>query len=170
MGMLVSDNFFDVLGVQPALGRMFTPEEGRVPGRDAVVVLGHDFWKNVLAGDASIVNGVVWINGIDFTVVGVAPESFTGMDESIVAFFVPIMMAERLSAAGREPARRQSGARRSRSRAGSTRVCRGRAAQAELTTLWTGWSSSFPTRTGIARLRFAASWKIAFRMKGRTPR
>ena len=54
MGMLVSDNFFDVLGIQPVLGRRFTPEEGQVPGRDAVVVLGHDFWKNVLAEDRSV--------------------------------------------------------------------------------------------------------------------
>ena len=53
MGMLVSDNFFDVLGVQPALGRTFTREEGQAPGRDAVVVLSYDFWKNALAADTS---------------------------------------------------------------------------------------------------------------------
>ena len=45
MGTLVTDNFFSVLGVRPLLGRAFIPEEGRVPGRDAVVVLGYDFWK-----------------------------------------------------------------------------------------------------------------------------
>ena len=54
LGMLVSDNFFDVLGIQPVLGRRFAAEEGQVPGRDAVVVLGHDFWKNVLAEDPSV--------------------------------------------------------------------------------------------------------------------
>jgi hypothetical protein len=54
IGMLVSDNFFSVLGVQPALGRSFTPEEGQVPGRDAVVVLSYDFWKNAMAGDRSL--------------------------------------------------------------------------------------------------------------------
>lgn len=58
LGMLVSDNFFNVLGVQPALGRTFTLEEGHVPGRDAVVVLSYDFWKSALAGDASILNAV----------------------------------------------------------------------------------------------------------------
>jgi hypothetical protein len=73
MGMLVSDNFFNVLGVQPALGRTFTLEEGHVPGRDAVVVLSYDFWKNALAEDTSILDAVVWMNGIDFHVIGVAP-------------------------------------------------------------------------------------------------
>ena len=91
---------FDVLGVQPALGRRFTAEEGRVPGRDAVVVLGHDFWKNALAADPSVlIDRSVLINGIEFNVVGVALASFTGMDESIPAFFMPMMMAERLSGA-----------------------------------------------------------------------
>ena len=66
MGMLVSDNFFDVLGIQPALGRRFTPSEGQVPGRDAVVVLGHDFWNNALAGDGSILGSTVVLNGVDF--------------------------------------------------------------------------------------------------------
>ena len=82
MGMLVSDNFFDVLGIQPALGRRFTPSEGEVPGRDAVVVLGHDFWSSALAGDGSILGSTVVLNGVDFTVVGVAPASFTGTDVS----------------------------------------------------------------------------------------
>src|SRR5204862_110212 len=77
MGMFVTDNFFRVLGVEPMLGRAFAPEEGAVPGRDAVVVLGYDFWKNTLGADASILNRVVLINGVDFHVIGVAPERFT---------------------------------------------------------------------------------------------
>jgi hypothetical protein len=76
LAMMVSDNFFDVLGIQPALGRRFAPGEGSVPGRDAVVVLGHDFWHNTLAADGSVLNSVVLINGIDFTVIGVAPARF----------------------------------------------------------------------------------------------
>jgi len=143
LGMLVSDNFFSVLGIQPVLGRMFTPEEGTVPGRDAVVVLGYDFWKNVLAGDTSIINGVVWINGIDFNVVGVAPASFTGMDESIPAFFMPIMMAERLGAARENPLE---------DRAARSFVVKGRlksgvsrqGAQTELATLWKGLERQYP--------------------------
>ncbi len=56
-----------------------------MPGRDAVVVLSHDFWSNVLAADASIVNAVVHINGIDFTVIGVAPSIFTGIEPTMPA-------------------------------------------------------------------------------------
>jgi putative ABC transport system permease protein len=99
MGMLVSGNFFQAMGVEPALGRGFQPGEDQVPGRDAVVVLGHDFWKKQLGGDASIVGRKVRLDGLDFTVIGVAPERFTGMDQYIrPAMFVPLAMAPRLSA------------------------------------------------------------------------
>src|SRR5262245_35046450 len=47
IGFLVSGNFFDVLGVSPALGRGFRPDEDEVPGRDPVVVLSYDFWKEI---------------------------------------------------------------------------------------------------------------------------
>ena len=159
MGMLVSDNFFDVLGIQPALGRLFTPQEGSAPGRDAIVVLGYTFWKNVLAGDTSMVNGVVWINGIDFTVVGVAPASFTGMDETIPAFFVPIMMAERLSTrsepgrgAGPEQGRRAARENLLEDRGARAFGVKGRlnpgvsrqGAQTELATLWKRLEQQYP--------------------------
>ena len=94
MGMLVSGNFFQAMGVEPALGRGFQLDEDRVPGRDAVVVLGHDFWKKQLGEDASIVGRKVRLDGLDFTVIGVAPERFTGMDQYIrPAVFVPLAMA-----------------------------------------------------------------------------
>ncbi len=100
VGMLVSDNFFGVLGVTPALGRGFTLEEGRVPGKDAVVVLGYDFWTSTLAADRAILNDVIWMNGIDFHVVGVAPPNFDGTEPPLrPAFYVPLAMAQRLSAA-----------------------------------------------------------------------
>jgi putative ABC transport system permease protein len=143
MGMLVSDNFFDALGVQPALGRKFTPEEGAVPGRDAVVVLGHDFWTNALAADPSVLGRTILLNGIDFTVIGVAPQSFTGMDESVPAFFAPIMMAERLSGS-RERVIEDRSARtfavKGRLGPGVSRT----AAHAELATRWSGLLQQYP--------------------------
>ena len=54
-GMLVSGNYFRVLGVEPQVGRGFRADEDEVPGRDAVVVLGPDFWKNEFAGDPAVV-------------------------------------------------------------------------------------------------------------------
>ena len=78
-GMLVSGNFFSALGVTPRLGRGFREDEDRVPAKNAVVVLAHDFWRNQFAGDPSVVGRTVRLNGADFTVVGVAPESFPGL-------------------------------------------------------------------------------------------
>ena len=96
-GMLVSGNFFRVLHVEPQGGRGFKPEEDQVPGRDAVVVLGHDFWKNQYGSDASVIGRSIRLNGVDFRVIGVAPESFTGMDQYVrPAFFIPAMMAPSL--------------------------------------------------------------------------
>lgn len=96
-GMLVSGNFFRVMGVEPELGRGFLPEEDHVPGRNAVVVVGHDFWQTQLGADRSIIGKPVRLNGIEFTVIGVAPERFTGMDPLLrPSMFVPMMMAQKL--------------------------------------------------------------------------
>jgi predicted permease len=78
-GMMVSGNYFHVLGVEPRVGRGFRQDEDQVPGRNAVVVLGPDFWKHEFASDPSIVGRTVRLNGTDFTVIGVAPETFPGM-------------------------------------------------------------------------------------------
>jgi macrolide transport system ATP-binding/permease protein len=97
MGMLVSGNLFKVMGVQPAVGRAFLPDEDRVPGRDAVVVLGHALWEQQYGSDPSIVGRRVDLDGHPFTVIGVAPPEFTGMDQFVrTAFFVPLMMSPQL--------------------------------------------------------------------------
>jgi predicted permease len=97
MGMVVSDNFFSVMGVQPDRGRIFRPEEHAVPGRDAVVVLSHSLWDRLFGADPSVLGRQVLIRGIEFTIVGVAPEQFTGLNQFVRAeFFVPLMMWPRL--------------------------------------------------------------------------
>src|ERR1700724_2830205 len=75
-GMMVSGNYFRVLGVEPRLGRGFREDEDRVPGRDAVVVLGPEFWKHEFANDPSVLGRTIHLNGREFTVIGVAPETF----------------------------------------------------------------------------------------------
>jgi predicted permease len=98
MGMAVSDNFFSVLGVTPAIGRAFAAGEGQVADRDPVLVLGHDFWNGALGADRSIVGREVWVNGVAMKVIGVAPERFSGMDQYLrPAFFLPATMLHRLS-------------------------------------------------------------------------
>ncbi len=90
---MVSSNFFRVLGVEPELGRGFLPEEDRVAGRDAVAVLSYGTWQQEFAGDPAVLGRKVRIAGIDFTIVGVAPERFTGLHPYIrEAAFVPLAM------------------------------------------------------------------------------
>jgi macrolide transport system ATP-binding/permease protein len=97
-GMLVSANYFRVLGVEPQLGRGFRDDEDQVAGRDAVVVLGHDFWNHEFGGDPSVVGRTVRLNGTDFTVIGVAPESFPGLlIFSRPDFYIPLAMARLFS-------------------------------------------------------------------------
>jgi predicted permease len=96
-GMAVSGNFFDVLGVAPQLGRAFRADEDRVPERDAVVILSYGFWEE-LGSDPAILGRNVRIGRADFSVVGVAPESFSGPDRyHRPKFYVPLMMWPRLT-------------------------------------------------------------------------
>src|SRR5918996_1169820 len=74
-GVPVSDNFFDVLGVRPALGRTFTPAECTWNGPKAVI-LAHGFWERRFNSDASIVGTALTINNEPHAVVGVLPASF----------------------------------------------------------------------------------------------
>lgn len=84
-GMLVSGNYFDVLGVQPALGRSFLPDEDRTPGAHPVVVISHGLWQRRFGGVPNIIGKEVSLNGHAFTVVGVAPRGFT----STLSIFAP---------------------------------------------------------------------------------
>jgi macrolide transport system ATP-binding/permease protein len=77
-GLLVSGNYFDVVGVKPALGRAFRPDEDVAPGRDAVVVLSHALWQRRFGGDPQVVGRTVRLNTHPFTVIGVAPPAFVG--------------------------------------------------------------------------------------------
>jgi len=95
-GMLVSADYFRVLGVEPRIGRGFRDDEDEVPGRDAVMVLGSDCWKHEFGGDPSVVGRTVRLNGANFTIVGVA--SFPGMLMfQHPDFYVPLAMARTFS-------------------------------------------------------------------------
>jgi predicted permease len=99
LAMLVSGDLFRVMGLRPAAGRDFLPEEDTVPGRDPVVILGHTFWTEQMGADPAVIGRTIRLNGLDFTVVGVAPEGFTGLAQySRFDFFAPLMMWPRLIA------------------------------------------------------------------------
>jgi predicted permease len=74
----VSGNYFPILGVQPALGRLFLPTEGQTPGADPVIVLGFSYWQKRFAGDIAVIGKHVEINNHPLTIVGVAPPEFHG--------------------------------------------------------------------------------------------
>jgi len=96
-GMYVSGNFFRVLRVQPALGRGFLESEDQALGRDAVVVLGHDYWLSQFNGNPSVIGSTIWINSAPCTIIGVLPEQFTGIDQFFKpSIYVPLAMSPRL--------------------------------------------------------------------------
>ena len=93
VGMAVSGNFFEAMEVHPPLGRALRADENDVPGRSPVVVLDYDEWRQQFAADPSIVNKRITLGGVEFTVVGVAPDNFTGIDHDVKpSFYIPIAM------------------------------------------------------------------------------
>jgi predicted permease len=76
---VVTGNFFDVLGVRPALGRVLSPSDDGAPGTNPVVVLSYGYWTRRFGGDPSILNQAISINGHPMTVVGVSARGFEGV-------------------------------------------------------------------------------------------
>ncbi len=96
-GFMVSGNYFDALGVKPAQGRFFLPEEDSVPGGHPVAVLHHVFWQEELGGDPGVVGQTVKLNGSPFTIIGVAPAGFDGLNIGFEpVMWVPMAMNQTL--------------------------------------------------------------------------
>jgi macrolide transport system ATP-binding/permease protein len=92
LGELVSGNYFDVLQVRLVLGRGFLPEEDTSPNGHPVAILNYNFWRK-LGGDPGIIGSTVTLNGHAFTIIGVAPRTFTGVDVGIAPdVWVPMAM------------------------------------------------------------------------------
>src|SRR5712691_1542782 len=75
---LVTGNYFDVLGVRPAAGRFFMPDEDRTPGTHPVAVIGYGLWQRRFGGRPDAIGLTIELNRQTFTIVGVAPEGFKG--------------------------------------------------------------------------------------------
>ncbi|MDH3207663.1 MAG: ABC transporter permease [Gemmatimonadota bacterium] len=91
-------SLFDVLGVQPALGRGFRPEEG-VEGAGNVLVLGHDYWERRFFGDRDVLGRPVTLDGVAHTIVGVMPEEFELIPANVQAYR-PTDFADRMEDRG----------------------------------------------------------------------
>ena len=144
IGFAATADLFETFRVVPRLGRGFRPEENLVPRRNAVVVLGEGLWRRDFSADPSIIGRQVRLNGIDFEVIGIVPDSFNGLfDLARPTFFVPLMMTPALEGAN-DNALTDRGRRmlsvKGRLRPGVTRE----AASAEAATIFAGFAATYP--------------------------
>ncbi len=84
-GELVSGSYFDLLGVKPALGRLFVPADDAAQNSNPVVVLSFNYWNSQFGADPSVINQVLSIDGHPFTIIGVASPNF----HSVIAGYTP---------------------------------------------------------------------------------
>ncbi|HET9699137.1 MAG TPA: ABC transporter permease [Terriglobales bacterium] len=99
-GRFVTGHYFQVLGVQPALGRFFTESESDVHRPEAVAVLGYSYWQLQMNGDPGAVGKTIRLNNVPFTVIGVAQRGFDGeISGETQDVWVPMNMQPQLVAA-----------------------------------------------------------------------
>ncbi len=92
-GMVVSGNYFQLLGVEPAIGRLFNGEEDRAPSASPYVVLNYDYWRSRFQSDPTVVGQVLRLNGYPMTVIGVTRRGFRSTDVSVGPdVYFPYMM------------------------------------------------------------------------------
>ncbi len=92
-GVYVSGNYFSVLGLRPALGRLLMPSDDETIGGNYVVVLSYPFWETNLGSDPSVIGKQITVNGQQLTILGVAPKGFTGTTLGTRPYvFAPISM------------------------------------------------------------------------------
>jgi len=77
-GRLVTENYFQTLGVEALLGRTFTADENRIPGGDPVLVISYEYWHQRFSGDSGVIGRKVRLNNYPFTIIGIAPPGFFG--------------------------------------------------------------------------------------------
>lgn len=92
-GYEATGNYFQTLGIEPQLGRFFTPAEDNAPGAHPVIVISDRYWRSHFAADRTILGSTVSLNGYPFTIIGVARPDFTGTELIISGdFWVPMSM------------------------------------------------------------------------------
>jgi predicted permease len=96
-GVLVSGDYFSVLGALPALGRLIGPQDEPVVGESPVAVLSHAYWRRQFGGDPGVLGRTLSVNGESLTVIGVAPDGFSGTTLGLrPEVFVPLTMRWRM--------------------------------------------------------------------------
>ncbi len=92
IGQYASCNYFDVLEQRPALGRGFSDADCAVPGAGWSVVLSRQFWQSEFGGDPAMLGRTILLNRHAFTVIGIAPEGFHGVESFASGFWIPVSM------------------------------------------------------------------------------
>jgi predicted permease len=96
-GELVSGNYFQVLGVSAALGRVFTPDDDRIPDGHPLAVVSYDYWTERFGADPNILGQTILVNNFPLTVIGVSAKGFDGLELGVrPAVRVPVAMAKEL--------------------------------------------------------------------------
>ena len=97
-GHAVSANYFTDLGVPAHIGRTFAADEDRTPGANTVIVLSGEFWQRKFHRDPNVLGQTIKLNGVGYTIIGVAPETFTGTDilPTRCDFWAPLSMIDQL--------------------------------------------------------------------------
>ncbi len=103
MGEVVTGNFFPGLGVRARIGRTLQPEDDVFPGGHYVVMLGHGYWQRAYGGDPGVVGEEIRLAGRSYTIIGVAPEDYTGNFRGFVPdVYAPVKMYDELMPAGEQ--------------------------------------------------------------------
>jgi predicted permease len=148
-GYLVTGNYFEVLGVRAAKGRLLAPSDDRIPGGHPVLVVSNDCWRTRFASDPNIVGRTVKVNGALFTILGVAPPGFRGTERLLTPeVWVPIMMVAHVESGNDwlERRRTQNVFLQGRRRAGASNA----QAEASLNRVAEGLAREFPdTHEGL---------------------
>jgi predicted permease len=93
VGAMVSGSYFQTLNIRPVLGRLIGPQDAPAVEESPVVVLSYDYWESVLGADAAVIGDTLTVNNQLLTIIGVAPEGFTGvLTQSRPAVFVPLTL------------------------------------------------------------------------------
>ncbi len=108
-GDIVSGNYFDVLGVRPAIGRVFNASDDTTPGAHAVAVLSYGYWQRRFGGDRSVLDQTLVVNGHPMTIVGVSAQGFNGIQVGASSdVMVPMMMKAQMTPTWNDLDNRQS--------------------------------------------------------------
>ena len=159
-GALVSGNYFQMMGVQPAAGRLFTVEDDRVPGGHPVAIISFSYWQRRFAGDRAVVGRAVTINNTPMTIVGVSQEGFLGSFLGIAtSAWVPMAMQAQVTGVSRLESRGNSWMQTYvRLHSGTTRA----QAQTEISGIMGQLSQEYRESNDGLRVEVVKPWQATF--------